>query len=83
MQGVKRPFEKDWKGKSKSKGQKSHFINYQESFEIYNSLSRMNLNIQNKRKMIKKRWEICRKIMDFSRKIIIKYSESGKLPKYP
>ena len=30
-----------------------------------------------------KGWGICRKIMDFSRKIIIKYSENGKLPKYP
>ena len=36
-----------------------------------------------KGKMINKRSEICRKILDFSRKIIIKYSESGKLPKYP
>ena len=39
--------------------------------------------LKKKGKMIKKGWEICRKIIDFSRKIIIKYLKSGKLPKYP
>ena len=28
-------------------------------------------------------WKIFRKITEFSKKIIIKYSESVKLPKYP
>jgi len=30
-----RPLDKDWKGKSRRKRQKSHFFNYQGSFSIF------------------------------------------------